>query len=87
MLTELDYALDTVSDVVKSWVGFRPTGSFMDRFRLNDDGTPRTAEEVYAKLDSWLEQEKVRAEDEDAHDEWENQVNAEIDATSWLEGS
>ncbi len=77
-----------ISDVVKSWIGFRPRGSHLDSFTHAADGTVLTVDEAYAKLDEFVAREMaddVRNAERDAeNDRWERQVEAEVAATSWL---
>ena len=71
-------ALQTISDVVKSWEGIRPRGAWLFSFMHNDDGTLRTDEEAMAYLDKWVAQQQ----------EFENaerlQEQANQDEAEWL---
>ena len=88
--------LSTCSDVVKSWDGFRPTGAYLDTFTHDmTTGDPLTSSEAHRRLTEWvnlcvkdensrvLEKAMVKREEAEMR-EWEDRVDAEIAATSWL---
>ena len=78
--------LATISDVVKSWIGFRPTGCFLETFTHGWNGVERTVKQANAHLNQWVENQIISQTETDEMDRWAAESDAEIARTSWLPG-
>ncbi len=82
--TQDDEFLSTCSDVVKSYNGFRPRGSYLDSFCYDNLGREYTSAEAHQALTDWCEGQSDF--DDDGLTEWEERVEAELARTSWMPG-
>ena len=88
-----DDMIGHISDVVKSWNGFRPRGGYMDSFlfthpsRPDEKRRPLTIREASDNLGEWVEAEEASAEiraEFEAHEADHEPTNYPTEGDHWV---